>query len=318
MKVNTFLWSRFPQTYPVGTYAPFRSCGDTRKPDAVVVLGDLMVVVETDEDCHAEYELSCEWAKALQHGQSALMTEGVGGLTVRCAMKLRLEELGGLIGIWVEPVATIASLRGTLRLPIFGPREQGFDTSSVLQSDDIGSQEGWGTEWAAALNIGIKRDQRSKAIRDKVGLLTLLRDIHCRLISQIPATVNDRDRLAHRLHVSGAILDNWTVVHIALYVGGGYYAAKEMARAQLPRQVDGNFGRFFARTVKCFLQFRDGVSWSRDLFLEALNDGDPGTSDDEAKSVDSAKATKHEVHLFPRTPKKGSEKRTGQWSAQLV
>ncbi|KAJ3156877.1 hypothetical protein HDU86_003412 [Geranomyces michiganensis] len=112
MKVNAFLCERFKQTYPVGTYAPFRSCGDTRRPDTVVVVEDLMALVETDEDAHAEYELSCEWAKALQHGQSALMTEGikrvafirfkpspwkVAGVTVRCAIKSRLEELGGVI-----------------------------------------------------------------------------------------------------------------------------------------------------------------------------------------------------------------------------
>ncbi|KAJ3131721.1 hypothetical protein HDU90_008103 [Geranomyces variabilis] len=119
MKVNAFLCDRFAQAYPVGTYAPFRSCGDNRKPDAVVVVGNLMAVVETDEDRHAEYELSCEWAKALQHGQSALMTDGVkrvafvrfnpstwkvGGVTVQCAMKSRLEELGGLIKHLLLPV----------------------------------------------------------------------------------------------------------------------------------------------------------------------------------------------------------------------
>lgn len=36
-----------------------------------------MHIVETDEHCHQSYEISCEWAKALQHGQSALQTEGI-------------------------------------------------------------------------------------------------------------------------------------------------------------------------------------------------------------------------------------------------
>ncbi|KAJ3162312.1 hypothetical protein HDU86_004792 [Geranomyces michiganensis] len=77
MKVNAQLAQSFPQTYAIGTYAPFRACGDLKRPDTVVKIDDLLAIVETDEDAHCEYEISCEWAKALQHGQSALQTEGV-------------------------------------------------------------------------------------------------------------------------------------------------------------------------------------------------------------------------------------------------
>lgn len=77
MKVNRHLAEEFPGTYPIGTYAPFRDCGDTKRPDTVVIIGNLMAIVETDEGGHRQYEVSCEWAKALQHGQSAIQTEGV-------------------------------------------------------------------------------------------------------------------------------------------------------------------------------------------------------------------------------------------------
>lgn len=36
-----------------------------------------MAIVETDERAHQSYQISCEWAKALQHGQSGIMTEGI-------------------------------------------------------------------------------------------------------------------------------------------------------------------------------------------------------------------------------------------------
>jgi hypothetical protein len=108
MQINRFLAENFPLTYPVGTYAPFRSCGDRKFPDTVVSAGDMMFIVETDESSHEHYELSCEWAKALQHGQSALQTEGIArvcfvrfnpndwrveGRPVKYKMKERFEDL---------------------------------------------------------------------------------------------------------------------------------------------------------------------------------------------------------------------------------
>jgi len=112
MQVNRFLAEHFPRTFPVGTYAPFRSCGDLKHPDTVVTAGELMFIIETDEGSHENYELSCEWAKALQHGQSALQTEGVArvcfirlnpngwriaGKLVKYKMKERFEDLKQLM-----------------------------------------------------------------------------------------------------------------------------------------------------------------------------------------------------------------------------
>ncbi|KAJ3132568.1 hypothetical protein HDU90_006780 [Geranomyces variabilis] len=90
-------------------------------------------------------------------------------------------------------------------------------------------------ELAAAANVGMHRDLSTKNVRDKASLITLLRellrDIHYRLASQIPADDDDRDKLIHRLHVSGMLLQNWTAVHVVVtYVGGGYYASKEVRR----------------------------------------------------------------------------------------
>ncbi|KAJ3153092.1 hypothetical protein HDU86_005390 [Geranomyces michiganensis] len=152
MKVNAFLCEQFAQAYPVGTYAPFRSCGDNRKPDAVVVVGDLLAVVETDEDCPAEYELSCEWAKALQHGQSALMTDGVkrvafvrfnpstwkvGGVAVQCDMTSRLEELGGLIEHLAETQTDLFTLH-----KVFYPCESQDEKWCAVSRDEIDDPRG--------------------------------------------------------------------------------------------------------------------------------------------------------------------------------
>ncbi|KAJ3181737.1 hypothetical protein HDU87_000755 [Geranomyces variabilis] len=62
----------------------------------------------------------------------------------------------------------------------------------LFTSDEIDSAAGWGTEWAAAASIGMRRDDRSKVVHDHAGLVSLLRDIHRRLASQIPAGVEGR------------------------------------------------------------------------------------------------------------------------------
>ncbi len=112
MKVNVYLCKRYDSAYPIGTYAPFRACGDTKRPDSVVVVRDMMFIIETDENGHVSYQINCEWAKALQHGQSALQTETirrvcfirlnssawrVNGQLQQCKLANRLECLGELI-----------------------------------------------------------------------------------------------------------------------------------------------------------------------------------------------------------------------------
>lgn len=111
-KVNDYLAKHFDQVYPVGTYAPFRTCEDQKKPDTIVIETDLMAIVETDENAHENYLEICEWAKALNHGQSGLQTDGiarvafirfnpdtwkVAGSTVRFKFTERLEVLRDLI-----------------------------------------------------------------------------------------------------------------------------------------------------------------------------------------------------------------------------
>ncbi|KAI8819082.1 hypothetical protein EV422DRAFT_535020 [Fimicolochytrium jonesii] len=186
------------------------------------------------------------------------------------------------------------------RRSVEGKPACGAKCDYLFTSDDIGTDEGWGTEWSVAANVGMRRDARSKNVKDKAGLVTLLRDIHCRLANQMPRDFGERDTLIHRMHVSGMILQNWTAVHVVVaYVGGGYYACKEMARAQLPTKLDANFGSLFARSLRCFLQFRDGVSWTRDLYLEAIT----AATDQDTASADSQEALPHETFLFPRTPR---------------
>ena len=108
MKLNQFISSKVETTYPIGTYAPFRSCGDNNKPDTVCIMTNMMFIIETDENNHAGYQISCEWAKALQHGQSALQTDNIKRVcfirfnpsswkvndeTVRYPLKKRFEDL---------------------------------------------------------------------------------------------------------------------------------------------------------------------------------------------------------------------------------
>lgn len=73
MKVNKFLSELYPaETFPIGTYAPFRSCGDKKKPDTIMLFlrEKHAFIIETDENYHKGYEPKCEWEKILNHSQS--------------------------------------------------------------------------------------------------------------------------------------------------------------------------------------------------------------------------------------------------------
>ncbi|KAI9103182.1 hypothetical protein DFS34DRAFT_671390 [Phlyctochytrium arcticum] len=118
-QVNTYLAQNLEDTfttYAIGTYAPFRSCGNNKRPDKVVRREDFMGIIETDENCHGDddrkYTTGCEWVKALGHGQSSLQTEGINrvaffrfnpdawtvdGKTKRCGWEIRMRLLKKLI-----------------------------------------------------------------------------------------------------------------------------------------------------------------------------------------------------------------------------
>ncbi|TPX30789.1 hypothetical protein SmJEL517_g05731 [Synchytrium microbalum] len=77
MKMAAALSNHFDLVYSVGTYAPFSTCGDTKRPDVIVRSGTTMIFVECDEHSHHDYNTTCEWAKLLNHMQSGLATEGI-------------------------------------------------------------------------------------------------------------------------------------------------------------------------------------------------------------------------------------------------
>ena len=49
---------------PIGTYAPFSECGDTKKPDVIIKHNSSAtgINLEIDENCDRSYEESCEYA----------------------------------------------------------------------------------------------------------------------------------------------------------------------------------------------------------------------------------------------------------------
>ena len=72
-----FFATHFTGVYHIGTYAPFISCGDYKKPDIIIRIGTILVIVEVDEHYHRDYPQTCEWSKCMQHTQSALETDNV-------------------------------------------------------------------------------------------------------------------------------------------------------------------------------------------------------------------------------------------------
>ncbi len=76
-RVNKFLCEKYSsEAFPIGTYAPFRSCGDNKRPDTILHFAEERhaFIIETDEHFHKEYDQSCEWSKILNHAQSLLQT----------------------------------------------------------------------------------------------------------------------------------------------------------------------------------------------------------------------------------------------------
>ncbi len=85
MRVNRFLGREFPsETFPVGTYAPFSTCGDRGKPDTVMLFPTRRhnFLIETDEHHHSSYTEQCEWKKILNHVQSFLQSYDPQKVTV--------------------------------------------------------------------------------------------------------------------------------------------------------------------------------------------------------------------------------------------
>ncbi|KAJ3147686.1 hypothetical protein HDU86_007935 [Geranomyces michiganensis] len=72
--------------------------------------------------------------------------------------------------------------------------------------------------WAAAANVGMSRDLSTKNVRDKAALIKLLRVIHYRLASQIPADHDDRDKLIRRC-IEKIMLDEYPFPNIRCRVG---------------------------------------------------------------------------------------------------
>lgn len=108
-----------------------------------MIKDDLMAIVETDENAHEGYGEMCEWAKALEHGQSGLQTEGiervafirfnpnawkVSGQTIRFKFAERLEVLKDLIHELTQDQDALYSVHHC-----FYPRE---DDQKVVKADE--------------------------------------------------------------------------------------------------------------------------------------------------------------------------------------
>ncbi len=85
MKVNRYLCEIYTdKTYPIGTYAPFRQCGDNKRPDTIMYFKKQQhgFLIETDENHHDGYDQDCEWSKLMNHAQSLFQTFDVQKVTV--------------------------------------------------------------------------------------------------------------------------------------------------------------------------------------------------------------------------------------------
>ncbi|KAJ3176486.1 hypothetical protein HDU87_005180 [Geranomyces variabilis] len=146
-------------------------------------------------------------------------------------------------------------------------RIRGSFLDYLFCKDDLHSNVGWGAELGAAANIGQKRDRKAKAVGDRAGLATVLRDMHHSLAKSILASDFD-DPVVHHLPMHGILVQNWVLTHIVVtHITGKYYAVQSIDRSQIPTKLDGNFGHFFADALELALRFRDGLAFTREVFL---------------------------------------------------
>ncbi|KAJ3162320.1 hypothetical protein HDU86_004800 [Geranomyces michiganensis] len=140
--------------------------------------------------------------------------------------------------------------------------------------DDFPSDFGWGTELGAAVNVGMSRDYNSKKVNDRAGLATVLHDMHCALDRAIMAGPFE-DTVIRHLPLHGIIVQNGVLSHIVLtYATDGYYTVQTIDSSRIPSKPDSHLASLFARSLELVLRFRDGLAFTRDIFLAQ----DPGVT----------------------------------------
>ncbi|KAJ3146554.1 hypothetical protein HDU86_008486 [Geranomyces michiganensis] len=158
-------------------------------------------------------------------------------------------------------------------------RIRGCNLDYLFCKDDRHSNLGWGAELGAAANVGQKRNRKLKAIGDRTGLATVLRDMHYSLAKRIHASDYD-EAVVHHLPMHGILVQNWVLTHIVVtHITGRYYAVQTIDRAQIPTELDSNLGHFFADSLELVLRFRDGLAFTREVFLSHDDSGRQGTDE---------------------------------------
>ncbi|KAJ3134951.1 hypothetical protein HDU90_004276 [Geranomyces variabilis] len=147
---------------------------------------------------------------------------------------------------------------------------------------------GWGVEIGAAANAGMTRSKLTKKVTDRIGLATVLRDMHCALVRSVQQGPC-KDSVVRHLLMHGALMQNWTMQHVlVVYVGYGTYAVRTVTRAQIPTKIDAFFGKYFTETMRLALRFREGLVFTKDLFLTLVTDQDASDGMSQTSLVSSS------------------------------
>ncbi|KAJ3152093.1 hypothetical protein HDU86_005938 [Geranomyces michiganensis] len=80
-----------------------------------------------------------------------------------------------------------------------------------------------------------------------------------------PRVVTGHQRTASHVmgYTHGVLQQNWVLTHLAvIYLGGDFYAVRNVGNAQVPTKRDEEFEVSFAESLELALMFRDGLSWT--------------------------------------------------------
>ncbi|KAI9005272.1 hypothetical protein BC832DRAFT_592399 [Gaertneriomyces semiglobifer] len=141
------------------------------------------------------------------------------------------------------------------------------------------SDEAHGIEFAAAANVGASRSQTSKHIRDRTGLLVLLKDIHralvLRALSVRPSDQSTvREEMA-KVPAVGILVNRFRFEWVALsYLNEGWYGATQIKALDAPVFDTEQFPASFVAFVTAMLTFRnllEGIVADVTYLLQAEN-----------------------------------------------
>ncbi|KAJ3271020.1 hypothetical protein HK104_004765 [Borealophlyctis nickersoniae] len=177
----------------------------------------------------------------------------------------------------------------------------------LISDDSCSSTDGWGREFSVVANAGCKRNNVSKMVHDKDGLVTVLRDQHYRLGRELMDLHGGTVAIIRNLHMGGVLINRWTHrLFVVAYLRAGFYGVLEEKPASVPTVFSEAFPTDISQLMRFQYLYKAIVLRTKEVFDEARESED--TEMTTQTTTSSEKTSEKEETLPPpdhaRTPKK--------------